>query len=59
MTTRPFKSGESREQASLFPPRIEDYVAADNPVRAVALTRFWAMMRLWLEVAPRRAFPVP
>jgi transposase len=35
MTNRPFKSGESREQASLFPPRIEDYVAADNPVRAI------------------------
>ncbi|WP_315719493.1 MULTISPECIES: IS1182 family transposase [unclassified Bradyrhizobium] len=35
MTNRPFKSGESREQASLFPPRIEDYVSADNPVRAI------------------------
>ncbi|CCD92954.1 transposase [Bradyrhizobium sp. ORS 375] len=35
MTNRPFKSGESREQASLFPPRIEDYVSLDNPVRAI------------------------
>src|SRR5579864_4656158 len=35
MTNRPFKTGESREQASLLPPRIEDYVGADNPVRAI------------------------
>ncbi|MGJ5177032.1 IS1182 family transposase [Bradyrhizobium oligotrophicum] len=32
---RTFKSGESREQASLLPPRIEDYVGDDNPVRAI------------------------
>jgi transposase len=35
MTNRTFKSGESREQLSLLPPRIEDYVGADNPVRAI------------------------
>jgi transposase len=35
MTNRTFKSGESREQASLLPPRIEDYVGPDNPVRAI------------------------
>src|SRR6266481_1516177 len=35
MTNRTFKSGESREQPSLFPPRIEDYVGLDNPVRAI------------------------
>jgi len=35
MTNRPFKTGESREQACLFPPRIEDYVGPDNPVRAI------------------------
>ena len=35
MTNRTFKSGESREQPSLFPPRIEDYVGPDNPVRAI------------------------
>jgi transposase len=35
MTNRMFKSGESREQASLLPPRIEDYVEPDNPVRAI------------------------
>jgi hypothetical protein len=29
------KSGQSREQASFPPPRIEDYVARDNPVRAI------------------------
>ena len=32
---RTFKSGESREQPSLLPPRIEDYVGPDNPVRAI------------------------
>ena len=35
MTNCPFKTGESREQASLLPARIEDYVGADNPVRAI------------------------
>jgi transposase len=35
MSNRTFKSGESRDQPSLFPPRIEDYVARDNPVRAI------------------------
>src|SRR5262249_37386817 len=35
MTNRSFKCGASREQASLLPPRIEDYVAGDNPVRAI------------------------
>jgi transposase len=35
MTNRAFKTGESREQPSLFPPRIEDYVGPDNPVRAI------------------------
>src|SRR6202048_1765713 len=35
MTNRPFKSGESRYQASLLPPRMEDYVGPNNPVRAI------------------------
>jgi transposase len=35
MTNRTFKNGESRELASFFPPRIEDYVGPDNPVRAI------------------------
>jgi transposase len=35
MTNRIFKIGQSREQGSFLPPRIEDYVAADNPVRAI------------------------
>ena len=35
MTNHPFKSGDSREQPSLLPPRIEDYVGPDNPVRAI------------------------
>lgn len=35
MTNRPFKTGESRQQASLLPARVEDYVGADNPVRAI------------------------
>lgn len=35
MTNRTFKSGERREQASLLPARVEDYVGLDNPVRAI------------------------
>ena len=35
MTNRTFKSGVSREQVSLLPARVEDYVARDNPVRAI------------------------
>lgn len=35
MTNRTFKNGASREQASCLPPRVEDYVGADNPVRAI------------------------
>ena len=34
MTNRTFKTGESREQPSL-PARVEDYVGADNPARAI------------------------
>jgi transposase len=35
MTHRAFKTGHHREQPSLLPPRIEDYVCRDNPVRAI------------------------
>jgi transposase len=35
MTIRSFKTGISREQPSLLPPRIEDYVDSRNPVRAI------------------------
>jgi transposase len=35
MTNRMFKTGPSREQSSFLPPSVEDYVAADNPVRAI------------------------
>jgi transposase len=35
MTNRTFKTGLSRHQPSLLPPRVEDYVAGDNPVRVI------------------------
>src|SRR3954451_22446396 len=35
MTNRTFKTGESREQPSLLPARVEDYIGPDNPVRAI------------------------
>lgn len=35
MTNRSFKTGASRDQASFLPPRVEDYVDQDNPVRAI------------------------
>lgn len=35
MANRIFKTGVSRHQPSLLPPRVEDYVAGDNPVRVI------------------------
>jgi transposase len=35
MTNHAFKSGARREQTSLLPARVEDYVGPDNPVRAI------------------------
>jgi len=35
MSNHTFKAGESRDQGSLLPPRVEDYVGPDNPVRAI------------------------
>jgi len=35
MTNHSFKTGVSREQPSLLPGRVEDYVDCDNPVRAI------------------------
>ena len=55
MTNRPFKTGESREQASLLPARIEDYVGADNPVRAIeSFVRALDLAKLGFRHADRR-----
>jgi transposase len=55
MTNRTFKTGVSREQASLLPPCIEDYVACDSPVRAIdAFVDSLALERLGFKV-PRLA----
>jgi transposase len=35
MTNRIYKTGPCREQLSLLPARVEDYVGRDNPVRAI------------------------
>ncbi|MGY4284053.1 transposase [Bradyrhizobium sp. LM2.7] len=35
MANRMFKTGVSRDQVSLLPARVEDYVGGDNPVRAI------------------------
>jgi transposase len=35
MTNRTYRTGPCRDQLSLLPPRVEDYVARDNPVRAI------------------------
>jgi transposase len=35
MTNRTYKTGRCREQLSLLSARVEDYVAPDNPVRAI------------------------
>lgn len=35
MSTRRYKTGINREQASFLPPRVEDYISKDNSVRAI------------------------
>jgi transposase len=35
MPNHPFKTGVRRDQPSFLPPCVEDYVARDNPVRAI------------------------
>lgn len=35
MTNRFYKTGQGREQLSLLPARVEDYVGPENPVRAI------------------------
>ena len=45
MTNRTFKTGVSRYQPSLLPPRLEDYVAGDNPVRVIEA--FVEALDLW------------
>lgn len=35
MTQRHYKKGIDRQQAFLLPPRLDEYVAEDNPVRAI------------------------
>ena len=30
-----FIEGQDRSQSTLFPERLEDYIAEDNPVRAI------------------------
>lgn len=41
MGQRNFKTGFSRDQAALLPARVEDYVRADNPVRAIEAYVAW------------------
>jgi transposase len=49
------KSGACREQALLLPPRIEDYVSADNPVRAIeAYVEALDLVRLKFRHAKRK-----
>ncbi len=56
MTNRIFKSGESRDQASLLPARIEDYVGPDNPVRAIeSFVGALELAKLGFRHADRRA----
>src|SRR5216684_3532362 len=56
MTNHTFKSGESREQPSLFPPRIEDYVGPANPVRAIdSFVCALDLAKLGFRYADRRA----
>jgi transposase len=59
MTNRAFKSGESREQPSLFPPRIEDYIGPENPVRAIdSFVNALDLAKLGFQHADRRLLGV-
>jgi transposase len=59
MTNRAFKSGESREQPSLLPPRIDDYVGPDNPVRAIdSFVDTLDLAKLGFQHAKRRSVGV-
>ena len=59
MTNRAFKSGESREQPSLFPARIEDYVGPENPVRAIdSFVNALDLAKLGFRHADRRLLAV-
>src|SRR4029453_6527517 len=52
MTNRTFKSGMSREEASLLPARVEDYVDRSNPVRAIdAHVCSWDLEKLGFRYA--------
>lgn len=54
MANRSYKTGASREQVSLLPPRVEDYVDADNPVRAIeAYVEALDLVRLGFRSADR------
>jgi transposase len=56
MTNRTFKTGESREQPSLLPARVEDYVGADNAVRAIeSFVRALDLAKLGFRHADRKA----
>lgn len=35
MNNRPYKQGKDRLETAVLPQRIEDFVGADNPVRAI------------------------
>src|SRR5215471_17411689 len=52
MITRTYKTGQDRERASFLPPRLADYIAADDPVRAID-----AYVRLPLAPPPPAAPP--
>jgi transposase len=52
MTIRAFKTGVCRDQSSLLPPRVEDYVSHDNVVRAIdVLVDALALGKLGFELA--------
>lgn len=54
MRNRRYKAGASREQVSLLPARVEDYVGRDNPVRAIeAYVRTLDLARLGFRHARR------
>jgi hypothetical protein len=44
-----FIAGESRTQATLFPERLDDFIAEDNPVRVIDILLVWDRATLKAE----------
>ena len=49
-----FVEGECRDQSVLFPERLDDWIAEDNPVRAVDALSMSSILQGWGSKEPNR-----